>query len=69
MPLRDHFRLPFIRPHSWEGFHGGWPMVMIQYLNRTLPEGYIAEPRVHLGSNFEIDIGAFMTRRTARREP
>ena len=59
MPLRDHFRPPVSRAASWEGFHGGWPMVIIQQLRTKLPLGYVAEPRVHLGSVFEIDVSTF----------
>jgi uncharacterized protein DUF4058 len=59
MPLRDHFRPPISRRSSWEAVHGGWPMVIVQHLVRTLPERYIAEPRVHLGSQFEIDIATY----------
>jgi hypothetical protein len=59
MPLRDHFRPPLDNVHSWEGFHGGWPMVIVQHLRKQLPPGYLAEPRVHLGSQIEVDITAF----------
>lgn len=59
MPLRDHFHPPIFPRHSWEGLHGGWPMTIIQHLSRQLPEGYFAEPRVHLGSYFEVDVGGF----------
>jgi hypothetical protein len=59
MPLRDHFRPPLDDLTSWEGFHGGWPMVIVQQLRRQLPPGYVAEPRVHLGSQIEIDVAAF----------
>ena len=59
MPLRDHFRPPVSKHSSWEGFHGGWPMVMVQKLAPTLPKGYMAEPRVHLGTFFEIDVCTF----------
>ena len=58
MPLRNHFRPPVSKKSSWEGFHGGWPMVIVQHLRKLLPPGYIAEPRVHLGTFMEIDIGA-----------
>lgn len=58
MPLRDHFRPPLHPTHKWEGVHGGWPMVIIQKLLPFLPEGYFAEPRIHLGSFFEVDVGA-----------
>lgn len=57
MPLRDHFRPPIKDHHSWEGFHGGWPMVIVQHLVPLLPDEYTAEPRVRLGTFYEIDIG------------
>jgi hypothetical protein len=50
MPLRDHFRPPVSKKSSWEGFHGGWPMVIVQQLRKQLPPGFVAEPRVHLGT-------------------
>lgn len=59
MPLRDHFRMPVWKQVSWEGFHAGWPMVIVQHLAKHLPEHYTAEPRVHLGSAYEIDVCAF----------
>lgn len=58
MPLRDHFRPPVYPRRRWEGFHAGWPMVIVQHLVRVLPAGYSAEPRAHLGRDFEIDIGS-----------
>jgi hypothetical protein len=59
MPLRDHFRPPLDTIASWEGFHGGWPMVIVQQLRKQLPAGYVAEPRVHSGSQVEIDVATF----------
>src|SRR2546421_9887282 len=59
MPLRDHFRPPVSKRSSWEGFHGGWPMRIVEELAPSLPEGFVAEPRVHLGSFYEIDICAY----------
>lgn len=59
MPLRDHFRPPLDNITSWEGFHGGWPMVIVQQLRKQLPAGYVAEPRVHSGSQMEIEVAAF----------
>lgn len=59
MPLRDHFRPPISKRSSWEGFHGLWPAMMVQDLVRSLPPNYVAEPRVHLGSFFEIDVCTF----------
>ena len=59
MPLRDHFRPPLSLRSSWEAVHGGWPMVIVQQLARTLPARYVAEPRVHLGSQVEVDVSAY----------
>ena len=50
MPLRDHFRLPVWKQASLEGFHGGSPMTMVQQLSKVLPDEFVAEPRVHLGT-------------------
>ncbi len=61
MPLRDHFRPPLDEITSWEGFHGGWPMVIVQQLRKQLPSGYVAEPRVHSGSQVEIDVATYET--------
>jgi hypothetical protein len=37
MPLRDHFRPPPDDLTAREGFHGGWPMMIVQALARSLP--------------------------------
>jgi len=58
MPLRDHFRLPVSKRSSWEGFHAMWPGCIVQQLSKLLPPEYVAEPRVHLGTTMEIDVGA-----------
>src|SRR5438094_60059 len=58
MPLRDHFQPPVSKKASWEGFHGMWPANIVQQLRKQLPPGYVAEPRVHLGTLMEIDVGA-----------
>lgn len=59
MPLRDHFRPPIWTKSSWEGFHGMWPATIIQRLVKYLPEEFTAEPRVHLGALYEIDVCAY----------
>jgi hypothetical protein len=59
MPLRDHFRPPLDDQTSWEGFHGGWPMMIVQALARKLPRRYVAAPRVHSGSSAEIDVATY----------
>jgi len=61
MPLLDHFRPPVKSRGSWEGFYGGWPATIIQDLIKVLPDNYIAEPRVHLGSALEVENGTFGT--------
>ena len=62
MPLRDHFRPPVDDLHSWDGLHGGWPMMIVRQLNTVLPDPYFASPTVHLGTLFEIDIGTYRDR-------
>lgn len=59
MPLRDHFRPPVSKQASWEAFHGMWPAAIVQQLRTTLPPGFTAGPRVHLGTFYEIDISAY----------
>lgn len=59
MSLRDHFRPPSDNVASWEEFHGGWPMVIVQQLKKKLPAGYVAAPRVHAGSQVEIGVAAY----------
>lgn len=36
-----------------------WPAIIVQHLFKELPEKYTAEPRVHLGNYYEIDVCAF----------
>jgi hypothetical protein len=59
MPLRDHFRSPLDDVRSWDGLHGMWPATMVRKLNEVLPEQYFAEPGVHLGTLYEVDVGTF----------
>lgn len=59
MPLRDHFRPPLDNQLSWEEFHGQWPMVIVQQLRKQLPAGYVTGPRVHSGSQIEIENAAY----------
>lgn len=58
-PLRDHYQPPTSHVASWEEVYGGWPAVMVQQLYRTLPAGYAAAPRVHRGSQVEIDVAIY----------
>ncbi|QEL15992.1 DUF4058 family protein [Limnoglobus roseus] len=59
MPLRDHFRPPVDDQHSWEELHGQWPAVIVQQLRPHLPPGFIAGPRVHPGSQIEVDVATY----------
>jgi hypothetical protein len=59
MPLRDHFHGPPGIRRSWEGVHGGWPMMIVARLFPRLPERYVAEPRIHLGSSLEFDVASY----------
>lgn len=59
MPLRDHFHPPLDDETTWEVLHGGWPMTIAEALNRILPARYVAGPRVHLGSQIEVDVATF----------
>lgn len=59
MPLRDHFRPPLDDVHSWDGLHGMWPAMIVQELDEILPEPYFAEPGVHLGTLYEVDVGTY----------
>src|SRR5438105_11786331 len=66
MPLRDHFRQPVSKQSSWEGFYGMWHASIVQQLRKQLPSGYVAEPRVHLGTLMEIDVGALESHEVPR---
>lgn len=59
MPLRDHFRPPLTSIASWDALHGQWPAVMVQQLKKQLPPGFVAAPRIHLGTHFEIDVATY----------
>src|SRR5437016_1580986 len=60
MPLLDHFRPPLSQRRHWDSFHGAWAEAMAANLNQSLlPERFVAEARVKLGNEVEIDVGAF----------
>jgi len=59
MPLRDHFRPPLDDLALSEELHGQWPATIVQQLRQTLPAGYVAGPRVHAGSQVEIDVATY----------
>ena len=60
MPLLDHFRPPLSQRRHWDSFHGAWAEAMATNLNESLlPERFVAEARVKLGGQVEIDVGTF----------
>jgi hypothetical protein len=59
MPLRDHFRSPVNDKHRWDSVHGLWPGEIVRQMFDLLPAGFQAEPRIHLGSPFEVDISTY----------
>ncbi len=59
MPLLDHFRPPLSQRRHWDSFHGAWAEAMAINLNQSLPERFVAEARVKLGGQVEIDVGTF----------
>lgn len=59
MPLLDHYRPPLSQRRHWDSFHGAWAEAMAIALNQTLPERYVAEARVKLGGQVEIDVATF----------
>ncbi len=56
MPLRDHFRSPVNDKHRWDAVHGQWPGELVRTLFDLIPDDFVAEPTVHHGSPFEVDI-------------
>ena len=59
MSLRDHFRPPVSLRATWEEVHAMWPARIVLQLRALLPKGYVAGPKVHAGSQVEIDAAAF----------
>jgi hypothetical protein len=60
MPLLDHFRPPLSQRRHWDSFHGAWAESIAMALNQSLlPERFVAEARVKLGGQVEIDVGTF----------
>jgi hypothetical protein len=66
MPLLDHFRPPLSQRRHWDSFHGAWAEAMASDLNLSLlPERFVAEARVKLGGQMEVDVGTFAENGTA----
>jgi hypothetical protein len=59
MPLRDHFRPPDEDQNSWNELYGMWPALIVQQLFPILPVGFVAAPRVHLGTASETDVSTY----------
>lgn len=70
MPLLDHFRPPLSKRRHWDSFHGAWAEAMAITLNQSLlPEQFVAEARVKLGGQMEIDVGTFTDNGAASHNP
>jgi hypothetical protein len=67
MPLRDPFHPPLSARASWEEVHGQWPAVIVQQLGKVLPDRYVAAPRVHRGSQSEVDVATLDQERASAR--
>src|SRR5262249_10434250 len=67
MPLRDHFRPPVSLQAAWDALHGMWPAEIVRQLRQRLPQGYVAAPTVHPGS--QVDDGCEPTAVWAPPEP
>lgn len=60
MPLLDHFHPPLSQRRHWDSFHGAWAEAIAVHLNQALlPPRYVAEARVKLGVQVEIDVATF----------
>src|SRR4051812_48179945 len=59
MPLRDHFRPPVSLRATWDALHGMWPAAIVRQLRQRLPEGYVAAPTVHPGSQIEVAVATY----------
>jgi hypothetical protein len=59
MPLLDHFHPPLFPQRPWESFHSRWANSIADSLNNNLPERFIAEVQLHLGSQVEADVAEF----------
>ena len=66
MPLLDHFHPPLSIQRHWDGFHGKWASAIVDQLNEELPARYFAEPHVHRGGEFEVDVATFESATGAR---
>lgn len=55
MPLHDHFH-GTLAGRSWESFHAQWAGCIAANLNQRLPQRFIAEAPLHLGSRVAADV-------------
>lgn len=55
MPLRDLFRPPLCNFCPWDGFHGGWPAMIVIELNQQLPPEFVAWPLILANPAIMID--------------
>lgn len=55
--LLDHFHPPLSERRHSTAFHHSWAVNIATRLNEQLPEGWYAEPHVHVG--IEVDVATF----------
>ncbi len=69
MPLRAHFHPPLSLRKSWESVHSAWAVMMVTRLNGALlSTRFESEPKVHHGSQVEIDVATYEEDRDPRPE-
>jgi hypothetical protein len=60
MPLLDHFHPPLSKRRHWQNLHSAWANALRDQLNGgLLPPRFVAEVNVSLGSQVEVELGAF----------
>ncbi|HWG42376.1 MAG TPA: DUF4058 family protein [Gemmataceae bacterium] len=59
MPLLDHFHEPIYPLHGWESFHARWAVALADTFNSLLPQRYLAEVQIHIGTHVEADVAEF----------
>src|SRR5262245_29575362 len=59
MPLSDTIRPPMSHQPTWDALHGMWPAEIVRQLRQRLPQGYVAAPTVHPGSQVEVDVATY----------
>jgi hypothetical protein len=59
MPLHDHFHGELAEHPSWEAVHTRWAVAIADDLNRRLPNRFVAEAPMDLGSRVSADVAEY----------